>query len=181
MPLEANVLIVTVTKVESQAVIQAFEQFTGHQSIAESINARVYFNLGEVNGAQVFLTQSEMGSGGLDAALLTVCKGIDTLSPAAVIMVGIAFGINEEKHSIGDILVAEQLRLYDLQRMGTQDGQPQIILRGDIALRRYVRTLLKCSINTIAEAIKLIPPLLHPILEYEPPIFNLVEVWRISR
>ena len=46
-----------------------------------------------------------------------------------------------------------------------------------IALRRYVRTLLKCSINTIAEAIKLIPPLLHPILEYEPPIFNLVEVW----
>ena len=131
MPLEANVLIVTVTKVESQAVIQAFEQFTGHQSIAESNNARVYFNLGEVNGAQVFLTQSEMGSGGLDAALLTVCKGIDTLSPAAVIMVGIAFGINEEKHSIGDILVAEQLRLYDLQRMGTQDGQPQIILRGD--------------------------------------------------
>ena len=51
----------------------------------------------------------------------------------------------------------------------------------DIALRRYVRTLLKCSINTIAEAIKLIPPLLHPILEYEPPIFNLVEVWRIGR
>ena len=50
-----------------------------------------------------------------------------------------------------------------------------------IALRRYVRTLLKCSINTIAEAIKLIPPLLHPILEYEPPIFNLVEVWRIGR
>lgn len=131
MPLEADVLIVTVTKVESQAVIQAFEQSTGHQAIPDSINQRVYFNLGEVNGTKVFLTQSEMGSGGLDASLLTVRKGIDTLSPMAVIMVGIAFGINEEKHAIGDILVTEQLRLYDLQRMGTQEGQPKIILRGD--------------------------------------------------
>ena len=44
----------------------------------------------------------------------------------------IAFGINEEKQAIGDILVTEQLRLYDLQRMGTQEEeQPNIILRGD--------------------------------------------------
>ena len=132
MPLEADVLIVTVTKVESQAVIQAFEQSTGHQATPDSINQRLYFNLGEINGTKVFLTQSEMGSGGLDASLLTVCKGIDTLSPIAVIMVGIAFGINEEKQAIGDILVTEQLRLYDLQRMGTQEEeQPKIILRGD--------------------------------------------------
>jgi hypothetical protein len=53
-------------------------------------------------------------------------------------------------------------------------------LDGDIALRKNVRTLLKCGIDTIAEAIKLIPPLLHPVLEYKPPIFNLVEVWRIG-
>lgn len=128
---EADVLIATVTKTESHAVLQTFEQTTGHRAEAQSIDNRLYFNLGQVNGAQVFLTQSEMGSGGLDASLLTVYKGIDALSPTAVIMVGIAFGINEEKQAIGDILVAEQLRLYDLQRMGTQDGQPQIILRGD--------------------------------------------------
>lgn len=128
---EADVLIVTVTEVESRAVIQAFELTTGHKVKPQSIVNRVYFNLGALNGARVFLTQSEMGSGGLDASLLTVCKGIDALSPSAVIMVGIAFGINEQKQAIGDILVSEQLRLYDLQRMGTQDRQPQIILRGD--------------------------------------------------
>lgn len=131
MPSEADVLIVTVTKVESRAVMQTFEQATGHQAIPESIDNRLYFNLGEVNGTKVFLTQSEMGSGGLDASLLTVYKGIDTLSPTAVIMVGIAFGINEEKQAVGDILVAEQLRLYDLQRVGLGDGRLQIILRGD--------------------------------------------------
>jgi nucleoside phosphorylase len=128
---EADVLIVTVTKVESRAVLQAFEQVTGHKATPQSIDYRTYFNLGTVNGARVFLTQSEMGSGGLGASLLTVGKGIEALSPAAVIMVGIAFGINEQKQAIGDILVSEQLRLYDLQRMGTQNGQPHIILRGD--------------------------------------------------
>jgi nucleoside phosphorylase len=128
---EADVLIVTVTKVESHAVIQAFKQVAGHKATPQSIDYRTYFNLGTVNGARVFLTQSEMGSGGLGASLLTVGKGIEALSPAAVIMVGIAFGINEQKQAIGDILVSEQLRLYDLQRMGTQNGQPHIILRGD--------------------------------------------------
>jgi nucleoside phosphorylase len=128
---EADVLIVTVTKVESKALLQSFEQTTGHKATPQSIVDRTYFNLGIVNGARVFLTQSEMGSGGLDASLLTVGKGIEALSPTAVIMVGIAFGINEQKQSIGDILVTEQLRLYDLQRVGSQDGQYQIILRGD--------------------------------------------------
>jgi len=128
---EADVLIVTVTKVESRALIQSFEQTTGHKAMPQSIGDRIYFNLGIVNDARVFLTQSEMGSGGLDASLLTVRKGIEALLPTAVIMVGIAFGVNEQKQAIGDILVTEQLRLYDLQRVGSQDGQYEIILRSD--------------------------------------------------
>lgn len=59
MPLEADVLIVTVTKIESRAVLQTFEQATGHQAASQSIDNRIYFNLGDVNGAKVFLTQSE--------------------------------------------------------------------------------------------------------------------------
>jgi nucleoside phosphorylase len=128
---EADILIVTVTKVESSATLQAFKSISGVNATPLSIEDRIYFDLGNVNNARVFLTQSEMGSGGLGASLLTVRKGIEDLFPAAVIMVGIAFGVNEEKQSIGDILVTEQLRLYDLQRVGTQDEQEQVILRGD--------------------------------------------------
>jgi nucleoside phosphorylase len=128
---EADILIVTVTKVESSATLQAFKSISGVNATPLSIEDRIYFDLGNVNNARVFLTQSEMGSGGLGASLLTVCKGIEDLSPTAVIMVGIAFGVNEEKQEIGDILVTEQLRLYDLQRVGTQDEQEQVILRGD--------------------------------------------------
>jgi len=46
-----------------------------------------------------------------------------------------------------------------------------------MALRIYVRTLIKGNINTLTKAIKLIPPLPHPILEDKPPPLNLVEVW----
>jgi nucleoside phosphorylase len=128
---QADVLIITVTKVESKATIQTFEQKTGVKAIAQSIGDLVYFDLGTIDNARVFLTRSEMGSSGLGASLLTVGKGIDTLSPTAVIMVGIAFGVNDRKQSIGDILVTEQLCSYNLQRVGTQDGQDEIILRGD--------------------------------------------------
>lgn len=132
MTQEPDVLLITVTDVESRAVIEAFEQATGHKAIPESIDRQVYFNLGTVNSARVFLTRSEMGSLGLGASLLTVNNAIDALLPTAVIMVGIAFGVNEEKQAIGDILVTEQLRLYDLQRVGTQkSGEWHVILRGD--------------------------------------------------
>jgi nucleoside phosphorylase len=131
MTSEADVLIVTVTDVESRSVMRAFEEISDRKASPESMGDRIYFNLGTVNGVRVCLTQSEMGSGGLGASLLSVDKGISALSPLAVVMVGIAFGMDEKKQAIGDILVTDRLRLYDLQRVGTQEGQDQIILRGD--------------------------------------------------
>lgn len=125
----ADVLLVTATKVESRASLEAFAP--GGKPDGRSIDARVYFDLGAINGARVWLTQSEMGSGGLGASQQAVAKGIESLSPVAVIMVGIAFGVNEENQHIGDVLVTEQLRLYDLQRVSTNEGLPKIILRAD--------------------------------------------------
>jgi nucleoside phosphorylase len=116
------------TKVETKAVLEAFGA-AGHQ--ADDIDGRIYFDLGTVNGARVRLTQSEMGAGGLGGAQHAVGKGIAALSPVAVIMVGIAFGVNDEKQHIGDVLVTEQLRPYELQRVGVEDGQMKIILRAD--------------------------------------------------
>jgi nucleoside phosphorylase len=131
---QADVLIVTVTKVESKAVLEVFQEATKRAAKPTRIGERMYQDLGHVNGASVFLAQSEMGSGGLGASLQTVQKGIAALSPSAVIMVGIAFGINSERRAIGDILVSKQMLLYELQRVGTnKKGEPEIIPRGDRA------------------------------------------------
>lgn len=130
--MHADVLIVTATKVESKAVLQVFQDATGQAPKPAHVNDRMYQNLGIVNGMRVFLAQSEMGTGGLGASHQTVQKGIDALTPSAVIMVGIAFGIDSQKQSIGDILVSKQLRLYELRRVGTdKEGRLQITTRGD--------------------------------------------------
>jgi nucleoside phosphorylase len=125
----ADVLIVTVTPVESRAVLQAFKHATGNNAQSVSIGDRVYRDLGTVNGAKIFMALSEMGAGGLGAAQQAVQKGIEALQPHAVIMVGIAFGVNEQKQAIGDILVSKQLMLYESQRVSVGE----IISRGDKA------------------------------------------------
>jgi nucleoside phosphorylase len=127
MNAKADVLIVTVTTVESRAVMEVFKKATGKAPRPEPIGDRVYHDLGEINHTRVFMALSEMGSGGPGASQQAVGKGIASLKPSAVIMVGIAFGINEQKQAIGDVLVSQQLRLYELQRVGTS----KIILRGD--------------------------------------------------
>ncbi|MBC8449437.1 MAG: tetratricopeptide repeat protein [Chloroflexi bacterium] len=129
---KADVLIVTVTEVESRAVMKVFQEATGKDARPEPIGDRIYLDLGEVNGTRVFMSLSGMGSGGVGGSQENVRKGIEALSPSAVIMAGIAFGINEQKQDIGDVLVSERLMLYDLQRIGTdKEGNLEIIPRDD--------------------------------------------------
>ena len=56
-----SVLLVTATKVESKAVLDAFEKATVHPAKVTPIDRRVYFDLGTVNGTRVHLARSEMG------------------------------------------------------------------------------------------------------------------------
>lgn len=124
---QADVLIVTVNRFESRAVLNAFQAALGQKARPVRIGGKVYRDLGTVNGARVFLALSEMGTTGPGASMQAVTKGIAALQPAAVIMVGIAFGVNDTKQALGDILVSRQLMLYELQRVGAQ----QLLPRGD--------------------------------------------------
>jgi nucleoside phosphorylase len=67
-----------------------------------------------------------MGSGGVGAMQQAVDKAIVALNPRAVAAVGIAFGVDEEKQAIGDILLSKQVQLYELQRCGKE-----VRMRGD--------------------------------------------------
>lgn len=97
-----NILIVTVTDVENQAVRAAFQTATGQAARVETHGDRVYQNLGTLNGSQIFVAISEMGSQGLGAAQQTTQKAIAVLHPQAVFAVGIAFGINLSTYCVGD-------------------------------------------------------------------------------
>jgi nucleoside phosphorylase len=126
---QADVLLVTVTEVETMAVRGLFSEKHKH-----FIQDKTYYNFGEVGGAKVFLVQSEMGAGGQGGAIRTIERGIAILSPSAVIMVGIAFGSDPAKQQIGDILISQQILDYELQRVGSgSNGELAIIPRGDKA------------------------------------------------
>lgn len=121
-----DVLLVTVNEHETRAVHDEFEAATGAPATTSPLDGRVYRNLGTLNGTTVFHALSEMGSGSVGAMQQTVDKAIRALDPGAVIAVGVAFGVNEKKQAIGDILLSRQLRPYELQRV-----RSDITLRGD--------------------------------------------------
>jgi nucleoside phosphorylase len=130
--LQADVLLVTVTEVEARAVLSQGQASSGQKAKRHFIGDKTYHELGLIGGARTFMVQSEMGSGGPSGSILTVQAGIDALKPGALVMVGIAFGIDEQAQQIGDILIAQQLLGYELQRVGSaSDGKPTISLRGD--------------------------------------------------
>src|SRR6266545_5210911 len=133
MNTKADILIVTATKVESKAVFDTFQQATNFAPAPTQIGDRIYHDLGTVNNTHVFMVQSEIGAGGLGASQQTVQKGIATLLPRAVIMVGIAFGVNAEKQKIGDILIAKQIMMYEPQRVSSKRNKLKIVPRGSRA------------------------------------------------
>ncbi len=110
------------TDVETRAVLNQVETFQ-----RRFIGDKTFYDLGEIGSASVWLVRSEMGAVGQGGALLTVEKSIQALSPSAIIMVGIAFGLDPTKQQIGDILVSRQILDYESQRV----GEHHTYVRGD--------------------------------------------------
>ena len=89
---KADVLLVTVAEVEARAILDLFPK-----SELRHIGDQSYHDLGMIGETRVFMVQSEAGSGGQSGAILTIQEAITALHPSAVVMVGIAFGVNEKK------------------------------------------------------------------------------------
>jgi nucleoside phosphorylase len=114
MPTEStDVLLVTATKVEAEAVKVKFDLGTTDQWKNTQVHGNPYVSLGTVNGAKVHLAFTEMSSGSLGSSQQTVMKGIADLNPWAVVLVGVAFGFDDFKQEIGDILVSNRLAFYE--------------------------------------------------------------------
>ena len=100
-PSPHSILIVTVTKVEAQAVLKVFSQAASKKWTRKAIGSKTYYDLGIHGGASVFMVQSEMGIAGPAGALLTVRQAIQDLRPQAVIMCGICMAYAQTSRSWG--------------------------------------------------------------------------------
>ncbi len=129
----ADVLIVTATTVETRAVLDEVPNSKGEAILRRYIGDKTFWDLGFVGGARTYLVQTEMGSGGPSGSILTITESIAALNPAAVIVAGIAFGVDPIGQKIGDILISRQVLSYELQRVEGEAGTTRIVLRGDRA------------------------------------------------
>lgn len=164
-------LIVTATDTETEATHKKLAPLNGFASILQSYDeANTYF-CGTFGKYKVVHVQSNMGAIGRDSAIMTISNALRTLSPRFVIMIGIAFGIDDQKQKIGDVLVAEGILPYDNKRVGKT-----IIQRGQQAPTSKILLNRLKSIKTWQYLINdsiLAEKIIAPILSGEELIDNL--------
>jgi nucleoside phosphorylase len=122
-----TIVLITVNDNETDAIFDAFLG-PGSQAETETRGGVDYSRLGVHGGHAIMHTICEMGAGGLGASQQRTGQAITHWQPRAVIAVGIAFGLNETRQKIGDVLISKQLQDYELGRVN-EDGS--VTPRGD--------------------------------------------------
>lgn len=82
----------------------------------KSILGKTYYigKFGNYPSAYIHVNEQSVTS---PAAMPLVSQLVEKLSPVAVVMVGIAFGADNEKQKIGDVLVSDKILPYDSQKV----------------------------------------------------------------
>ena len=122
-PLPGNIVSDIDSDARPVAVLLTFNEHEAHkvwdtfgQSRRELPKEGVtYDELDEVGGFRVIHGHSSR-QGPLEAQL-SAADAIDHWNPEVLIAVGIAFGVNEEKHHIGDVLVSKEVLDYESARV----------------------------------------------------------------
>lgn len=117
-----DVLLLFVNDNEQAAVFEAARKHNLHPSIKPS-KILSYHDFGEINGLKVFGLQTKMGATGRGATGPSTSEAIKDVNPEYIIAVGIAFGVNEEKQQIGNILVSDKIFCYEpgkIEKDGTR-------------------------------------------------------------
>lgn len=117
-----SIYVLTATDLETQQLHCKISPINGYPGIIK-IYANIYtFYIGKWGCHQVIHTQCRMGSVSAGGSTLSTSFGISLFNPKLVIMIGIAFGLKNDKQKIGDVLVAESIIPYEPQRVGANEN-----------------------------------------------------------
>lgn len=131
MPTKVDVVVLVTTQIEFDTMRDRLIAAAGGPQPTVFDGSSTYTVFGPIGGTMVALLRSSMGSSGPGGSALTVADAVSRLKPWAVVAVGIAFGIDEQKSPIGQVLLSEQLIEYEPQRVGTSGpGTLKIVHRG---------------------------------------------------
>ncbi|RZJ08933.1 MAG: TIR domain-containing protein [Acidovorax sp.] len=115
---KVDVVLMTTTPIEREAVLSAMSPLSKRKALLEGPFNNITYRLGRFGRYSAAHVESTMGTTGRAGATLTVSDVIKDFQPKAIIVPGIAFGIDRKKQRLGDVLVAESVFPYELRREG---------------------------------------------------------------
>ncbi|MDR3047515.1 MAG: hypothetical protein LBU51_07895 [Bacteroidales bacterium] len=117
------ILLVTVTEVETEITRSKLTALDGFERVLKVFRDNYTYYIGKFGKYAVALVQTgSMGSMSAGGSILTVKTALDAIKSKIVLMIGIAFGVDEEKQNIGDVLISETIIPYNAKRVGETEN-----------------------------------------------------------
>lgn len=133
-----RLLIATATTLEDDIFVEEFKcrgiEKVGTNRDGESSIS--YF--GVHGGIDVYHVRSSAGSVGASGSALVVSDAAGIMKPDMIVSAGICFGLKEKRQEIGDLVIANRVRIYEPQRVAQSAGlqwpwsRQRITPRGDV-------------------------------------------------
>jgi len=115
------ILVVTATDLETTATHSKLKPLNGYEKIIKVFEGDLTYYFGIMGNYNIAHVQCSMGSLARDSSIMTVRTALEKLKSKIVIMIGIAFGVNETKQHIGDVLLSESIIPYNAKRVGKKE------------------------------------------------------------
>lgn len=112
------ILLVTATDLETKFTHKSLNPLNGYTKIIQVFTGSQTYFLGMFGIYPIVHVQCAMGSLSRASSIMTVTTALSKLKSKVVIMVGIAFGVDETSQKIGDVFIAESVIPYNSKRVG---------------------------------------------------------------
>lgn len=135
----SKLLLVTATKIETEILHGYLKPLEGYRTLIKVYEGNQTYFVGILGEYLAVHVQCDAGAVGHTSSSITITDAIGHWSPRAILMPGIAFGIDEKSQNIGDVLVSEAVVPYDNKRVGKDGIVPRnpIPVAGTVLLNRF--------------------------------------------
>lgn len=106
-------LLVTVNDIETRTLTHELTPLDGYLDTFIAYHKNNTYNIGKFGAYNAIHVQSDMGAMNRDAVMTTVTNAIRMWNPKAIIMIGVAWGMDDQKQKIGDVLVSKKIIQYE--------------------------------------------------------------------
>lgn len=115
-----SILVLTANQVEANIMVRLLYRESGNKKLSAIVADGCWYRFGSIGGHKIVHIQpqdtSSFTPNGSCRALISAFR---RFHPKLVVSLGVAFGIDEKKHHLGDVLISEKLCAYDAKNKRT--------------------------------------------------------------